>query len=237
MINSLLLVVSFALFILPTSQAFLFSSSQSLFGRCAFQGSLNNVFTKRQYIPIYSLFNCDIANNSFRLQVSSVDETIPSDDLEVWIRFSPLVGGPPILPLHSEIILKQETNGETIFHRFDFLPRDPTDPNTISQLLSFSSVPGEVRYRVCKDDDIIQTSQPIDKATSISPLTQKLLLSSSVKVKSFSSSKIENISNTSNQIDIAKTFCEEYKSTNSDLHLLKNNCYNFAWALINRIDN
>ena len=94
------------------------------------------------------------------------------DKVQVFLRFSPLIGGPPI-PLHVEVILaeddadkrkdiKSKEEGSTIYirktnnlasmaflntyqqlHRLDFLPENPTDPFTVIRLASLQSVPGK----------------------------------------------------------------------------------------------
>ncbi len=70
----------------------------------------------------------------------------------VYLRFSPLVGGPKFLPIHVEVMFldyqeKDDTPYE-ILHRFDFLPAHPNDERTIINLLSLRSVPGLVRHRI-----------------------------------------------------------------------------------------
>lgn len=90
----------------------------------------------------------------------------------VFLRFSPLIGGPTFLPLHVEVIIAVEdtttvqTKMDTIYirrdksfsaipifkdsvalHRFDFLPENPTDPLTLARLFTLQSVPGMVRNR------------------------------------------------------------------------------------------
>ena len=78
--------------------------------------------------------------------------------LDVFLRFSPLIGGPKFAPLHVEVMIKKREsdsdafnrstpNEENVLHRFDFVPSSPTDPRTLGQLLTFRSVPGLVRYR------------------------------------------------------------------------------------------
>ena len=94
--------------------------------------------------------------------------------MQVFLRFSPLIGGPPI-PLHVEVILAEDERrdnieskeeGSTIYvrktnnlasmaflntyrqlHRLDFLPKNPTEPSTVIRLASFQSVPGKLRHR------------------------------------------------------------------------------------------
>eukprot|EP00584_Thalassiosira_punctigera_P015139 CAMPEP_0172565232 /NCGR_PEP_ID=MMETSP1067-20121228/107417_1 /TAXON_ID=265564 ORGANISM="Thalassiosira punctigera, Strain Tpunct2005C2" /NCGR_SAMPLE_ID=MMETSP1067 /ASSEMBLY_ACC=CAM_ASM_000444 /LENGTH=212 /DNA_ID=CAMNT_0013356067 /DNA_START=119 /DNA_END=757 /DNA_ORIENTATION=+ len=98
-------------------------------------------------------------------------------DTHIFLRFSPLIGGPAFLPFHVEVVvaiddartkseqLKQKIdtvcvrkvnnlssisylNESTRLHRFDFLPENPTDPSTLFRLISFQGVPGRVRYRI-----------------------------------------------------------------------------------------
>mmetsp|Transcript_22206 Transcript_22206/g.44640 ORF Transcript_22206/g.44640 Transcript_22206/m.44640 type:complete len:247 (-) Transcript_22206:801-1541(-) len=95
------------------------------------------------------------------------------DSVQVFLRFSPLIGGPPI-PLHVEVILtegdadkhKDAERKGTLYirktnnlasmavlntypqlHRLDFLPENPTDPSTVVRLASLQSVPGKLRHR------------------------------------------------------------------------------------------
>eukprot|EP00559_Dactyliosolen_fragilissimus_P006478 CAMPEP_0184861100 /NCGR_PEP_ID=MMETSP0580-20130426/5870_1 /TAXON_ID=1118495 /ORGANISM="Dactyliosolen fragilissimus" /LENGTH=205 /DNA_ID=CAMNT_0027358475 /DNA_START=17 /DNA_END=631 /DNA_ORIENTATION=+ len=83
---------------------------------------------------------------------------------DAYLRFSPLIGGPPSIPLHVEVILVTE-DGQSdinhaarrkILHRLDFLPKYPMDPRLTLDLLTFQSVPGLVRHRIfgtCAIDD------------------------------------------------------------------------------------
>jgi hypothetical protein len=100
------------------------------------------------------------------------DENVIKDNVKVFLRFSPLIGGPPI-PLHVEVILAEDDENKckdvskgTIYirktndlssmaflntypqlHRLDFLPENPTDPSTVVRLVSLQSVPGKLRHR------------------------------------------------------------------------------------------
>ena len=108
---------------------------------------------------------------------SSTTTAVPNaDDVQLFLRFSPLIGGPAFLPLHVEVILvdaninnddgddndtveeflTSQNNSEEVMqqqqykqqiHRFDFLPAKPEDPSTIIRLISLQSVTGRVRYR------------------------------------------------------------------------------------------
>ena len=103
------------------------------------------------------------------------DNAESTTDNHIFLRFSPLIGGPTFLPLHVEVIIivdedvnnSEEMIMDTVyisrnnnlsstflnkqqklqFHRFDFLPERPTDPSTISRLSTLQAVPGNVRYR------------------------------------------------------------------------------------------
>lgn len=93
----------------------------------------------------------------------------------LFLRFSPLIGGPAILPLHVEVIvavdekhqIQQKIMDSVCFrrnnnlsstpflqqehlqlHRFDFLPKDPTNPSTLARLITLQGVPGRLRYRI-----------------------------------------------------------------------------------------
>jgi len=98
-----------------------------------------------------------------------------TQDGHVFLRFSPLIGGPSFIPLHVEVIIVVDEDGnnseemimDTVyirrnnnlsatflnkqqklqFHRFDFLPEKPLDPSTISRISTLQAVPGNVRYR------------------------------------------------------------------------------------------
>ena len=106
--------------------------------------------------------------------VRQQSEERETGDSHLFLRFSPLIGGPAFLPLHVEVIIaveeanrgsstKQKQNMDTIYirkannlsvfkepsqlHRFDFLPEKPTDPSTLTRLLTLKAVPGRLRYR------------------------------------------------------------------------------------------
>jgi len=114
-----------------------------------------------------------IFNSQVNYQEDNTEST--TKDSHIFLRFSPLIGGPSFLPLHVEVIIvvdeavnnSEETIMDTVyirrsnnlsatflnkqhklqFHRFDFLPEKPTDPSTISRLSTLQAVPGNVRYR------------------------------------------------------------------------------------------
>ena len=57
----------------------------------------------------------------------------------VALKLSPLVGGPSWLPVHVKVVVHNE-------HVWDFLPLEPTAPETLKKLFSFEPVPARVRY-------------------------------------------------------------------------------------------
>jgi len=90
--------------------------------------------------------------------------TIPERAVfDIYVRFSPLIGGPPLLPIHVEIMLFQHDATDTdgvnesvdeyndinrmILHRMDFVPDDATNPETIGKLIGLQNVKGVVRHR------------------------------------------------------------------------------------------
>eukprot|EP00569_Conticribra_weissflogii_P005901 CAMPEP_0171345252 /NCGR_PEP_ID=MMETSP0878-20121228/21081_1 /TAXON_ID=67004 /ORGANISM="Thalassiosira weissflogii, Strain CCMP1336" /LENGTH=301 /DNA_ID=CAMNT_0011848615 /DNA_START=13 /DNA_END=918 /DNA_ORIENTATION=- len=86
--------------------------------------------------------------------------------VEIYLSLSPLIGGPPFLPVHIEVILtahirknhdRSEWNhgGKAAkeLHRFDFLPASPTDPMTLLRLMTLRPVAGKVRHRIFYQED------------------------------------------------------------------------------------
>eukprot|EP00808_Paulinella_micropora_P011676 g4172.t1 len=67
-----------------------------------------------------------------------------SDVPRLYIRFSPLIGGPSFLPLHSTIYVD---DGEGGLVGWDFLPENATDPATLRRIISLRSTEGLVRER------------------------------------------------------------------------------------------
>ncbi len=83
------------------------------------------------------------------------------NSVQIYLRFSPLIGGPSFLPLHVEVILAPHAKKNHVisennyggkaapqFHKFDFLPTNPTDPMTLLRLMTLRPVSGKVRHRV-----------------------------------------------------------------------------------------
>jgi len=113
----------------------------------------------------------DLLNESYTTDIETLNA---NQNLNVYLRFSPLVGGPSFLPIHVEVILHHISTpnlqrtvrrniGDTLsndmdgemkiisrdyLHRLDFLPENPSDPSTLFNLLTFRSVPGLIRHRI-----------------------------------------------------------------------------------------
>mmetsp|Transcript_13591 Transcript_13591/g.27016 ORF Transcript_13591/g.27016 Transcript_13591/m.27016 type:complete len:150 (+) Transcript_13591:148-597(+) len=116
----------------------------------------------------------------------------------------PLIGGPSYLPLHVQILLEEDSGtntntGDSVPYLLDFVPAEASDLKTLAALLSLSPVPGAYRFRPLVRHDSLSTSLP------------------SLLEYEFSSPL------TSDDIDTFISSCEP------NLHLLKNNCWSFAF--------
>lgn len=90
---------------------------------------------------------------------------------QIFLKFSPLVGVPSIIPIHVEVMIlnsinkrstmnDMNTNGSDgiwpsfrCLHRIDFLPAEPTKESTILKLITLQSVPGLIRHRILISSD------------------------------------------------------------------------------------
>lgn len=160
--------------------------------------------------------------------------TTSSPSLDVFVRFSPLVGGPRFLPLHVEVVLQENHDGgiaisaddsnddpgaAAVRHRFDFLPSDPTSLDTTVRMATLRPVSGLVRYRLV---DARSTENGNNYGDVV---TNDKLDRSMVRIGSSESTVVS-----------ALHFCEEYRSTKSQLKLLTNNCFTFAVDLLRSLN-
>ena len=84
------------------------------------------------------------------------------DGARVFLRCSPLVGGPAFLPLHVEVIVAppapdgpdDAAAAGAVWHRFDFLPARPTDAADLRRLATLRPVPGRVRCRTAERGEL-----------------------------------------------------------------------------------
>jgi hypothetical protein len=118
----------------------------------------------------------------------------------VGLQVSPLIGGPGWLPVHVKVVLETES----CEYKWDFVPLKPSDPATLSQLVQFQAVPGEIRYFVTP---MIDDARGImdDLVPSAETLTEEPV------------------------VGLAREFCELYPDRN--MHLVANNCWTFAFQL------
>ena len=169
-----------------------------------------------------------------------------SEQVAVFLRLSPLIGGPPMLPVHAEAVLAVgadspqrsavviERDGlefsrmideSSQLHRFDFLPRRPTDPATLAKLATLQRVPASVRHRrhfggtdelgPPRDDDIVRKGG----------------LSIIVPLGFISSASADNV------IANAGRYTEQYRNDVTELRVLfGKNCYSFVMDLLFHLD-
>jgi hypothetical protein len=130
-------------------------------------------------------------------------------DNRLKLQPSPLIGGPAWLPLHCKVIVDDT-------HIYDFVPLNATSTETIQKLIQLQAVPAKV--------------QQIIRRRSSEPQT---ISNDSSNNNSY---KNDNNNNNVNDEELAKLFieraeqfCQEY---DQDLHLIKSNCWSFAFDLI-----
>jgi hypothetical protein len=131
------------------------------------------------------------------------------------LQLAPLVGGPKWFKVHVKVRLLK-SSGET--HAWDFVPRDATRPETLAKLLSFQTVPAEIRYQQQQHrrrrrhgsavSDWVDDQEPppySDDNNNNRPTRANLVVTK------------------------ANKFCETYSL---NLHLIHNNCWTFAVRLL-----
>ena len=200
--------------------------------------------------------------------LSSENNFEPCDDsYHMCLRFSPLVGGPSFLPLHVELILipvmeynlndwqqmqrsadksTSGTNNENVgIHRFDFLPDNPRDRETIMKLMQFQSVPGNVRYRSCQTDQIIGCFQkPNQSDASAHTIIDLIMRSESINILEDRGMTIvlhfgtSPAYNKESVLSSAINFVDSYRSKEGkELRILGGkNCISFALDMISYLD-
>lgn len=194
---------------------------------------------------------------------------VTNDNISIFLRFSPLVGGPPFLPLHVEVLLvhasssigieeqKQQINhllqhpydatpSNTYFdiHRFDFLPQNPRDGDTIVRLLQLKSVRGNVRYRYIHvdRDGLLQSNEnenesmvkDINDGVIQSAITRETNDNKGVAILLRLGSASTSCRSPQSILSTATAFAEDYKTTaGKELRILGGkNCISFALDLL-----
>lgn len=95
------------------------------------------------------------------------------------------------------------SDSDDITHAWEFVPLKATSPATLASLLSFKAVPGEIRYQ----------REPSSNSVKPQLSAETLVLQDSEPVVA----------------QVNDDFCPSYPT---DLHLIRNNCWNFALDLI-----
>lgn len=178
------------------------------------------------------------------------------EDYEMYLELSPIIGGPKFLPIHMTVVL-EETNPKSAItersplnkqipfrrHKFDFIPINATNIETMNQLLRLQSVPGEIRFKT--SSQILQNDN-LYFCNSLPSRQQRYLQQTwidsdeqSLEASHHGDSKLELETDTFDEVGInsrieeaiqkAQEFCLNYSS--KQLHLVSNNCYTFATQL------
>ena len=228
---------------------------------------LKLLFVIATLVASSSALQCGSLRSSLQQRYARLDTSICSSlayhehgsegNVQVFLRFSPLIGGPPIPPLHVEVILAEgdkrkddiESNEDegTIYisktnnlasmailntyrqlHRLDFLPQNPTDPSTVIRLASLQAVPGKLRYRT-----FTKNSTASSEAKQDGRGIAVLLPIGSIPCEE------KNGITSSNIISTALEFTNERTdNTYDDLRiLLGKNCLSFALDLLLELNN
>jgi hypothetical protein len=160
-----------------------------------------------------------------RLRDSSLAQSIV-----IRLQPSPLFGGPKWLQVHVKVVLyildttaasssSIGDHDDETQHLWDFVPKNATRPETLAELLSLRAVPGQVRYQ-CRPrrppGRIIGSAETIDESNNNVVGGQETATAADELVAR------------------ANEFCATYST---DLHLLRNNCWTFAFSLCNHLNN
>ena len=65
----------------------------------------------------------------------------------VLLKLSPLIGGPKLLRLHSQLFLDSGAG----INGWDFVPKDATAPATLARLVTLRAAPGDARRLIAND--------------------------------------------------------------------------------------
>jgi len=171
---------------------------------------------------------------------------------QVFARFSPLIGGPTLLPVHAEVIIFEtdiysgdysityENDGFSVAHRIDFIPKDPEELGTILKLVTMQNVPGIVRHRKFACGSLFIKSDRDSSDINIVPHTRiKSLLATDLSMKKFSivlplgEMVIHEDQRMTDIVRSPRCIVELVdKKDGMELNLLRNNCYSFALDVV-----
>ena len=150
---------------------------------------------------------------------------------KIRLQLAPLIGGPSWLPVHVKVLIgidDDEEEEEEEENRLDgsslssppqpnfvcdFVPLDPASKETIQKLLTLQGVPAEARFVVVNNRT--STNNTVGDA-----------LTETTEIDNDTAGEQAKVG------ELAKHFCEAYPK---DLHLIKNNCWTFAYKLIRHV--
>lgn len=184
---------------------------------------------------------------------------------KVYLRFSPLVEGPKILPIHVEVMIlatkyDEYHEGESndryyqCLHRFDFLPANPSDETTITKLLSLQYVPGLIRHKILVNNDAMGESKcnfgenvalvPKERIERLIGISNQNVGDDSglcISVKLIDDAEVQFTKRDGMYTDIPLDIPDKITSIletarDKQLHLIKNNCYSFSWDLLQSLE-
>ena len=161
----------------------------------------------------------------------------------IRLETSPLIGGPAWLPLHVKVVLKNRE----LFHQWDLIPIDATNATTLQKLISLQPVPAQIRYRLYatsqKSIDQVSSQQELlgtkiydaDTLPKMSGNTNMTIDNAIVPTEKYFVLNLDEdcVGQEQLYIEQAHRFCQSYLvRTNMKLHLIRNNCWTFAFQLV-----
>jgi len=150
--------------------------------------------------------------------------TSPANHHLLYLENSPLVGGPAWLPVHVKVILQDRRGVE---HRWDMLPINATNVATLAQLLTLQAVPAEIRYQSAP-------GKSNNKVLLVPPEAgfDIVVSSETTMTKREERTDDDDDDDATNLVQRANEFCATYPH---ELHLIQNNCWNFALELYDQL--
>lgn len=151
------------------------------------------------------------------------------NNAQLYLETSPLSGGPSFLPLHVTVVLAIADGKAAVEeHRYDLIPQRPTDPQTLRTLLTLGTVPAIVRSRRVSRSATETEDQQIPMG--VLPDFGLVLMDQEDENEDITSTLVaQNTTDSSSQLlTTATMFCARYPA---ELHLLRANCWTFAWEL------
>ena len=175
--------------------------------------------------------------------------------VQIFARFSPLIGGPPLLPIHAEVMILEtdrnsgdastahEEDGCSVVHRLDFIPKYPEDLGTIISLFTMQNVPGIVRHRKFASGSLFRKTNLLDSDINIVPDKRiQSLMTTNLSMENFSivlplgETVIKNDQRVMDIVRSPRCIVELVDKKNGmELNLLRNNCYSFTFDVLSSL--